>query len=498
MSIHTDYIRRFPHALDWADYTNSHDFLPPLLGGPALLDKQKQPLHHAIFQGDIPRLRTLLSSVELPSDATLNPRSRCPDVYSDDHPPDQDSIKPRPTAHGTALQYAASFGDLSAVDALLDAGVHPRWAVEDHGLAPRPFGRPLTVDPIALAVIYGHRTVVARLWKRSSNSDPLPAEPNQAEEEEEDHHPLPLRRLILECIHLAAHSGQVNIVQDLLSWVPSPELKGNALGVALSEGVKKWDPHVSAALLRHDDYVNQSVLIGLLIKAGANPNVREFGQPLLHRTASVADCTGALKALLENCASPNERDSDHGLTALHTAVGTVKYCRGDPAVETVRYTWNETAVRLLLDHGSSATQGNFQARGADTTAISDSGWTALHVLSLWGLGGHEQSILFPLALRLLQETPSLVDAPEPLPMPKDWNETDIGPNGESFFHWTEPRRNIDLLQWAIEKGSRDVVNALREVGVDTAAKNADGKTAFEIAREHADIHRWGRPVLSEQ
>jgi ankyrin repeat protein len=482
-------------------------------------------------------------------------------------------------------------------------------------------------------------------------SDPLPAEPNQAEEEEEDHHPLPLRRLILECIHLAAHSGQVNIVQDLLSWVPSPELKGNALGVALSEGVKKWDPHVSAALLRHDgkphafgtqflsgcladaclgkretllrtaepallysgiDYVNQSVLIGLLIKAGANPNVREFGQPLLHRTASVADCTGALKALLENCASPNERDSDHGHTALHTAVGTVKYCRGDPAVETVRYTWNETAVRLLLDHGSSATQGSFQgttplhtaartsstrlfnlviesttppgqpihpstwgisnhhgetllhhaclggrvdivellldqgldvnqrsnlgwtpflcalaperrdwierggdwtlkrdkavldimqlltARGADTTAISDSGWTALHVLSLWGLGGHEQSILFPLALRLLQETPSLVDAPEPLPMPKDWNETDIGPNGESFFHWTEPRRNIDLLQWAIEKESRDVVNALREVGVDTAAKNADGKTAFEIAREHADIHRWGRPVLSEQ
>ena len=651
MSIPPDYIRRFPLATKWSDYTKSRDFLPPLLGGPARPDKHKQPLHYVIHRGDIPGLRELLSSSELPPDAAQSPRPSSPDVQIDDEPQDQDSTTPRPMAHGTPLQYAASLGDLAAVDALLDAGVHPRWAVEDHDLAPRPWFRSLIVEPIELAIIYGHRMVVARLWERSSMPHILPPEPNQFEQED---HSCPPRDRVLDCLHVAVHSGQAAIVQDLFSWVsdwglPSSHFfdreEDHALERAQCVATQKWDPHVTAVLLQQDgkhcnfdrkflsnclartclrkedgqmaiakpipysalDHVNQSSVLSLLVKAGADPNTKMFGQPMLDYAAASADWIGAMKALLENGANPNEKDSEYGFTALHTVVGTVPYCPGDPEVETVRFIWNETAVRLLLDHGASATEGSFQgttplhaaarisnthlfnlviqstappgqsvhpstwkltnhhgetllhhaclggrvdlvellldqgldinqrsilgwtpflcalapdtrdwserggdwtckngravldivqlltARGADTSAISESGWTALHVLSLWGCGGHEQGILYPLALRLLQDTPSLVDAPEPLPMPQDWNETGT----DDYFYWTEPRRNISLLQWAIEKRSRDVFNALRDMGVDTTAKNADGKTAFEAAREYADMQHGSRSPLSE-
>ncbi|GAW25291.1 putative ankyrin repeat-containing protein [Rosellinia necatrix] len=96
------------------------------------------------------------------------------------------------------------------------------------------------------------------------------------------------------------------------------------------------------------DYLDQQLLIALLIDAGANPNSRLNDVPLVCRAAQNAGLTGALKILLEKDSDPNQTN-DCGHSALHVLANPVP--AGPSNVS--GYLQNESAIRLLLQHGAS-------------------------------------------------------------------------------------------------------------------------------------------------
>jgi ankyrin repeat protein len=306
-----------------------------------------------------------------------------------------------------------------------------------------------------------------------------------------------------------------------------------------------------------------------------------------------ADMAGALKTLLENGANPNGKDDSSGYTALHEAVRTVVSRAPDLGMDTVRYVWNETALRLLLEHGASATvrslngttplhiaamKSNTQffnlvattsadqeqlllpsdlhltntfnknllhfaclggncdmvetllnhgldvdersslgwtplmyalapdprdhderphdwtikglesavqtahlliTRGADTRIKGNRGWTRLHLLSLWEDSGKCQNGAYHLALQLLMGNKAALEAPEPDPMPEEWTR-----HSWCSYWCDKPKKNVSLLQWAVERRCLSVAKALLENGADPMATDANGTTAIITTHKH--------------
>ncbi|KAI0443452.1 ankyrin [Xylaria telfairii] len=292
---------------------------------------EPEALHAYVRDGDHRRLRELLLDVSSTRDINYSALD-----------------------FGPPLHFAAYCGDLAAVELLLAAGADS--LVVSRGNAPQ-------LTAIGKAALQGHRAIVKRLWIRESP-------------ERNVHGLRPTQTPLV----VAATQGHAAIVEELLDlwhgW--SQDTKAQALLCA----ARKWRANVATSLLSQCsfevstvqealyyatgyrimgfgdlpkyegiDYLDQQLLVALLINAGANPNSRPSGKPLVYRAATSAGLTGALTTLLEHGADPNQ-PSDGGQSALHVLAKPVP--AGPSNVS--GFLQNESAIRLLLKHGASASQ----------------------------------------------------------------------------------------------------------------------------------------------
>ncbi|KZL81216.1 ankyrin repeat protein [Colletotrichum incanum] len=286
-------------------------------------DTANEALHACIRDGDIQQLRQLLRALPVPNID-----------YS--HP-----------GFGPPLHFAACCGNLDAVQLLLAAGADPRRVSYGE--------RRLTA--IGFAALKGHRHVVKRLWRFCSPEGHVHGfKPYQT------------------CLVVAATFGHVAVVEDLLDqwdgW--SQKLKTEALLWA----ARRWRFAVVTLLLNRASFKQRTLqealhaaiaqkmmlsdefkvkyegidyLIALLIDAGADLNSCLNNTPLLYTVTYNANITGALKTLLEKGADPNKTNGA-GKSALHVLALPVGSSQANTGIP------NETAIRLLLQHGASVSQ----------------------------------------------------------------------------------------------------------------------------------------------
>ncbi|KAL6818492.1 ankyrin repeat protein [Trichoderma sp. SZMC 28013] len=297
---------------------------------------EDEMLHACIRDGDLQRLQQLLGA------------SPAPDVHYNSY------------GFGPPIHFASWCGNLEAVEMLLVAGADPLLLSE---------GGEERLTAIAYAAEKGHRDIVKRLWGFC---------PPEVHASGGRHHP--------SCFIMAANHGHAAIVEDLLDWWDgwSHELKCRALrGAAM-----RWRLAVATLLLRRTsfgqstlqealrlatyrrallsdddkgnreaiDFLNQQLMVELLIDAGADPNECPNNTPLIYSVASDANLTGVLKSLLEKGADPNKTDGS-GQSALHVLAEPVAlagpiHILGRP----LPITMNETAIRLVLQHKGSVSQ----------------------------------------------------------------------------------------------------------------------------------------------
>lgn len=301
-------------------------------------DTPEEALHACVRDDDLPRLRELLAAAP------------APELLNHPYP-----------ALGPPLHYAARLGRAAAVDLLLAAGADPHLVST---------GEDPQLPALGFASWRGHRALARRLWTAGG--------PPQR-------HVADLRPYQISLV-VAARYGHAAIVEDLLdAWEGgwSQELQDEALLWA----ARRWHYNVVALLLARGsfqqatlekalahaagnkfmlsyewnvkyegiDYTDQQLLIAALIDAGADPNAPspECGYvPLALTAATNANLTGALKMLLEKGADPNQANALGGKSALHLVAKPVMAgpMAGGPARQ------NETAIRLLLRHGSNVAQ----------------------------------------------------------------------------------------------------------------------------------------------
>ncbi|KAJ4855051.1 ankyrin repeats (many copies) domain-containing protein [Trichoderma breve] len=299
-------------------------------------DTEDEALHACIRDGNLQRLQQLLGA------------SPAPDIQYDSY------------GFGPPVHFASWCGNLEAVEMLLAAGADPLLVSEGQD----------RLRAIAYAAARGHRDIVKRLWGF------CPPEVHVRR-----------GRQYTSCFIMAANQGHAAIVEDLLDWWDGwpHELKYHALvGAAV-----RWRLAVATLLLRRTsfeqstlqealrlatyrralvtdddkghreaiDYLNQQLMVELLIDAGADPNeCPNNTPPLIYDVASDANLTGVLKSLLEKGADPNKTDGS-GKSALHVLAEPVALAGpigifGRP----MPVTMNETAIRLVLQHKGSVSQ----------------------------------------------------------------------------------------------------------------------------------------------
>lgn len=375
-------------------------------------DSYEELLHACIRDGNIPELRALL----------LSHHARISYI----HP-----------GFGAPLHYAATLGDLDAIELLLAAGAD--LFLVDYGDS--------SVTAIGCAAREGHRDAVARLWAAATPEDQL-------------RNIAPYRQSLI----VAAMYGRAAIVHDLLSsWHGWPlQLKDNALLWA----ARRWHFEVAHLLINIVDfdknklqealcyavekrmeladefksrcegfeYSNQQSLIALLVDAGADPNYTWNDMPLLCSTALDANLTGALRVLLEKGADPNAC-SETGRSALHMVAGVVSQGQIDSPVV------NETAIRLLIHHHASVSQSD------------EEGETPLHTAA------------FGLNLRLFRLYLSACGNPEE----------------QQALLFAKTHREETLLHFAAAGGCVETISLLISQGLDVNARNVNGWTPLMCA-----------------
>ncbi|KAL5317168.1 hypothetical protein ACEPPN_014263 [Leptodophora sp. 'Broadleaf-Isolate-01'] len=404
-------------------------------------DTADEALHRSIRDGDLPQLQQLLYA------------SPAPDIdYS--HP-----------GFGPPVHFAAWCGNLDAVDLLLTAGANPRLVSHDE----------LRLTAIGHAALKGHRHVVKRLWKFCAPEDHL-------------HGVKPAQT----CLVLAATFGHVAVVENLLDlwdgW--PPELKTEALlwasrrwhfvvvTLLLSRATFKQPTiqealHLAAAQkimlsteinVKYEgiDYINQQQLIALLIDAGADPNSCPNNTPLIYTVAYDINLTGALKTLLEKGADPNKTNGA-GKSALHVLASPVRSSQDFVSTSTP----NETAIRMLLQHGASVSQ-------PDNEGESPLHWAAF--------GLNLRLFRLYLSSRLDECQDSLLQL--------------TSPNGENLLHFAAAGGCIEIMEFLLAQG------------LNINSKNSNGWTPLMCAltpiewnpsksvKSPADVMRVARFLLS--
>ncbi|KAH0491176.1 hypothetical protein TgHK011_002618 [Trichoderma gracile] len=296
---------------------------------------EDEALHACIRDGDLKKLQQLLAA------------SPIPDINYNHH------------GFGPPVHFASWCGNLEAVELLLAAGADP--LLVSHGEE--------NLTAIGFAAQKGHREIVKRLWTFC---------PPEAH--------LNTGRRHLSCFLVAALYGHAAVVEDLLDWWegwPHDQRYRALLGAA-----RRWHFAVATLLLNRTtfetsalqealqmaadprllmsdgddgkcdgiDFLNQQLVVELLIDAGADPNACPNNTPLIYTVACDANLTGVLKSLLEKGADPNKTNGS-GKSALHVVAEAVIIGRPIPIIGRPEPTMmNETAIRLLLQHGASVTQ----------------------------------------------------------------------------------------------------------------------------------------------
>ncbi|KAL7911918.1 ankyrin repeat protein [Trichoderma velutinum] len=300
-------------------------------------DTEDEVLHACIRDNDLQRLQQLLGASPAPN------------------------VQYNHVGFGPPVHFASWCGNLEAVELLLAAGADPLLVSHDQD----------RLTAIAFAAKKGHRDIVKRLWGFCPPEVHASGDRNHSS-----------------CFLIAAIYGHAAIVEDLLEWWDGwpHQLKYRALlGVA-----QRWHLAVATLLLsrtsfeqsilqeaiqlatyprslRSDDdngnreaidYLNQQLLVELLIDAGADPNYCPNNTPLIYTVAFDANLTGVLKTLLEKGADPN-KTNESGKSALHAlaepvGLGRPMHIIGQP----LPIIMNETAIRLLLQHNGSVSQSD--------------------------------------------------------------------------------------------------------------------------------------------
>lgn len=393
-------------------------------------DADTEPLHFAIHTNNVTQLSHLLQQTSPPPDLS----------HQFFHT-------------GTPLHYASEIGDVRAVSILLAAGADPTVLCSRNDTRYTSLG---------FAASNNHVDVVRLLWKSRT--------PEQHNEE---------LKPWFAGLTVAARHGSIGVVEVLLDLWDGWSYQVRAL--ALCHGSKRWHLNVVRLLLErtrfekseltqalhgaadHRDvldlvptrgtygieYINQRLLVGVLIDAGADPNIPcSFGYPPVCKTSYHENLTGALEMLLLKGANPNAVDSQ-GLTPLHILAQPV-------AGNGWRYSLNETAVRMVL-----------QAKGSPTQP-STRGETPLH----WAAQGADLRV-FLLYLS---------------------SATDMGPQ-----QLLDSKTNYDetILHFAASGGRVEIIEYLISQGANVNARDSSGWTPLMCALVLAPRGTGTKKSLSE-
>ncbi|KAL6872999.1 ankyrin [Trichoderma novae-zelandiae] len=398
-------------------------------------------LHASIRDGDLRQLQQLLAA------------SPAPDINYNHY------------RFGPPVHFASWCGSLEAVELLLAAGADP--LLVSHGEE--------NLTAIGFAAQNGHRDIIKRLWTFCPPEAHLNA-----------------RRRHQTCFLVAALHGHAAVVDDLLDWWDGwpQDLKC----LALLGTARRW--HFAVATLILDrasfeastlqealrmatdrrllmsdsddgkcdgiDFLNQQLVVELLIDAGADPNACPNNAPLIYTVAYDANLTGVLKSLLEKGADPNKTNAS-GKSALHAVAEAVIIGRPIHIIGRPEPTMqNETAIRLLLQHGASVTQPD------------NAGECPLH----WAAYGLDLR-LFRLYLSSCPDQAQ--DAPLQL----------INNHGETLLHFAAAGCRVEVMEFLIAHG------------LDVNAKTSNGWTPLmcalvPIERRFGGIKSTGEAIQAAQ
>ncbi|KAG6006480.1 hypothetical protein E4U21_007024 [Claviceps maximensis] len=389
----------------------------------AFNDDPEARMHASVRDNDMPLLRRLVRPLEVGS-------------------PELNYCDPE---FGSALQVAVLCDNMTAVGILLHAGTNP---FVFHGST-----EPQT-SALDVAIQKGNHDIFTRICESLClESDDEATERRR-------------RHLFLR----TALNGQASMVTDVLAWSTPHVMSDSTLEQALGNAVSGWHVEVvelllsrfrfsplakdlslcraadfRADLLEHPraeatglDYVSQQQLISCLVDAGANPNTDVEKTNLVIETATWIDLVGALKALLEKGADPDQRGLE-GETALHHLGLPVHINKGP------QRRLHETGIRLLLKAGASV------------TTRDESGNTPIHYAAF----GSNKYIFDLLTTNPRAGVGSLSDAD----LESIRNNT-----GETLLHWAAAGKKTDTI--------RHLVSARRS---DINAVNANGWTPLMCA-----------------
>ncbi|KAG8408667.1 hypothetical protein J3458_019687 [Metarhizium acridum] len=340
---------------------------------------------------------------------------------------------------GSALQVAVLCVNMTAAGLLLDAGANP-WAFNGST-------EPQT-SALDMAIQTGNRDMFTRICEKMALGIDKISQQRY--------------RILLD---RTALNGQAAMVEDVLGWAGG--WSEAALEHALENAVSGWHVEVVRLLLdrfdysplcissslcraadfRSDllghpraectglDYMGQQQLISCLVGAGADPNSNHEEENIVIKAATWVDLVGALKALLENGADPNQRGHERE-TALHYLGSPVHIKKGP------KRCLHETGIRLLLKHGASV------------VIQDDLGNTPLHYAAF----GSNMRI-FRLYTTGLDVDNSHSDALKSIE----------NYSGETLLHWAAAGKKIDTLRFLLLSG------------VDVNAANDNGWTPLMCA-----------------
>lgn len=407
-----------------------------------------------------------------------------------------DYFSHRGTSIMPALHLAAYFGLRKTVKALLKKG---------HGINERAdSGR----TAISVASMVGHKDTVRLLLKRG-------ADPTIATD-----------IFNITPLHSAACANNVEVVQMLVDSERGKDL------------VDQRNFHGRTAL--HDASARgHRDVVSVSLKAGADPLITtsdvQDGETAMHLAAGTRDGKDVISELFNSpkggaaCLQARTRRWNdlpiHKAAALGNPQGVKLLLKLGTPIESRQGT-QSTPLHLACQWGRPRVVKVLLKRGADITAREENGWTPLHLAVL-----HDRSRIFDILLAHISDpaclelrggpdgnTPLLLAAKEGrsqsfralLEAGADLHATnsrqastalhlasgqsgDVSivtqilerPEGQELL---EKRTSASLHRTALHDaaalGSVDVVQCLVEAGVDVDARDAEGKTALEIAIEN--------------